>query len=126
MKNKKTVNLLVQFGILATLFVGCSKSQNGSAPIEVTRIPTVMNKAFDQSTQDARKTESDYVAAMQGNDPATAFLKLQSLSARADLTSEQRSAAARAMATTFQQLRIAADGGNTQAKAVMHQYVSTR
>jgi hypothetical protein len=127
MKNNKFKQIIsiILGSILVT--AGCSKgSSSSSAPLAAARVPDEIHKAFDKSPVEVKQAATDYVAAFQEKDSAVAFAGLQRLSTRADLTPEQRSVTARAMATTYQQLRAAAQAGNQSAKAAMQQYISSR
>jgi hypothetical protein len=122
---ENTMKLSFLAGVTLALGIGCSR-YHVAPPMDIAQVPTEINKAFDGSAGDAHQAATDYVSALKGKDAASAFVKLQGLSARTDLTPAQRATAARALAATFQQLRAAAQSGNAQAAEVMHQYISTR
>lgn len=125
---KNSLKQLVVFPLALGLMLvpGCSKSSSGPVTLAPEQIPTAMNEGFKQSSPEARELAGNCASATQNQDVTTAFADLQKLSRRNDLTPEQRSIAARAMATTMVQLRAASENGNPQAQAVLRQYLSTR
>ena len=108
------------------IFGGCSRETSAPAPLPVAQIPTTIKSAFTKANPDAQSSVNEYVTALQSKELPKAFSQLRDLSARRDLTPDQRAVAARAMATTFQQLRLAAEAGDPQAAAMVHSYLVTR
>ncbi len=106
---------------------GCSKS-GASAPdaLAADKIPDAVNQAFAGAADDARQQVASVVTDVQAKDSSTAFVDLQNLSVRPNLTPEQRQVVVRAMQTTLQQVRADATNGNSTAQKVLHQYISTR
>jgi hypothetical protein len=111
---------------LTVIATGCSKSSPKSVALSPDQIPVKMNQVFNQSSGETKDLANNCVSASQNQDAATAFLDLQKLSSRNDLTPEQRATTSRAMAGMFQQLRTASEQGNPAAQNVLHQYLSTR
>lgn len=114
--------------ILAASFSssGCSKASARVTPLNPSELPATMHKAFVQSSKQTKELAATYVSAFQGQDPARAFLELQKLRNQQNLNPQQQSVLARAMMTTFKQLRTAADSGNQAAQSVMNHYLSSR
>jgi hypothetical protein len=123
--NKVRIQLII-FSLLISMsiFAGCSK--NSSTALAPEKIPTAVSEAFKQSSGDTKAMACECTAACQSQDVTMAFVDLQKLSRSQDLTPAQRAVTARAMATTFQRLRAASEGGDPAAQALMHQYISTR
>ena len=98
------------------LMAGCSKSKPGtSAALAPEQVPAAMHQAFAQCAGTNQQLAASYVSDYQNQDMTVAFEDLQKLVKRNDLTSQQRSAAVRAMVTTVKQLHPAADGGHQAA-----------
>jgi len=111
---------------LLLLAAACSKSGSNAAALAPEQIPTALHQVFKQSSGETKELVNNCVEASQNKDVIAAFTDFQKLSHRDDLTPEQRAVAARAMTTTFKELRTASDTGNPAAKVVLHQYLSTR
>ena len=123
-----TCSISLSLGVaLVAAVAGCSKSGAGAVhALEPAKIPAAVNGAFSHASADARQDANNYVAALQNQDPAAAFTRLQKIRSRQDLTAEQRSVVIGALQTTFKQMQAAAQNGNHEAQAAMHQYLSTR
>lgn len=126
---KKIQVRMFVFTLLATslIMTGCSKA-GGRAPdaLPPSKVPETMNKTFGGSTDETKDMATTYVSAFQSQDTSAAFAELQRLSRKHDLTLQQRTVVARAMITTIQQLRAAAQSGNQAADSALHQYLSSR
>jgi hypothetical protein len=112
----------------AAALAGCSKNSTSSAPppLAADQVPATIENAFNQAQPEVKSVADNVASAVKNQDPATAFEQLQDLSARPSLTSEQRSAASRAMMTVAQQLQAAAANGDQKAQEALHKYMSTR
>lgn len=127
MKLKNSLGLAGWLTSSLMLAAGCSKSgAGGPAPLAADQIPTAVNQAFATAPADTRQQVASVVTDAQAKDSSTTFVDLQNLSARPDLTPQQRQIVVRAMQTTFQQVRAEATNGNPAAQKVLHQYISTR
>ena len=85
-----------------------------------------MQQAFVAASADVKAMAGEVEAAMQANEDGKAFLQLGALSARPDLTAEQRGAAAQAMLTVHQKLNAAAAKGDRDAAALMESYRASK
>ena len=110
------------------MLAGCGKNSTSSAPppLAADQVPATIENAFDQAQPEVKSVADSVASSVKNQDSATAFEQLQDLSARPSLTSEQRSAAARAMVTVVQQLQEAAANGDQKAQEALHKYMSTR
>ena len=106
---------------------GCSKpGASAPTPLAADKIPDAVNQAFAGAPEETRQQVASVVTDVQAKDSSTAFVDLQSLSARPNLSPLQRQIVVRAMQTTLQQVRSDATNGNPTAQKVLHQYISTR
>jgi len=126
--NSKLILLVFGGGlVLAGGGAGCSKSAKGSSGgLEPSKIPAAVTQAFAQSPEETKQAAASYVAAYQGQDAASAVAQLRKARTQANLTLRQREVLAKAMVTTMQQLRVAADSGDAAAKAAWHDYMTSR
>ncbi|HUR45048.1 MAG TPA: hypothetical protein VMZ27_04150 [Candidatus Saccharimonadales bacterium] len=123
----KTCQRLSLFSLcLLALLSACSKPQQ-AGPVKLEDVPSTMQKAFAGGKTKTEVTEAveKTVAEVQQGDP-NALSNFQSLSARDDVTPEQRSAVARSMATYMKHLQQEAEKGNTKAKEAIDKYVATK
>ncbi len=111
-------------GMLA--LVGCSKTAQAPPPIPIAEVPQTLENAFKNSSAEANQAANQAVAAVRGDEPATALSDLQELSERSDLSKEQRIVAAQAMAAYLQKLRETADKGDKKSEEVLQQYRATK
>lgn len=115
--------------LLAVSFfsAGCGKSgMTAPTPLEADKLPATVTQAFNQSAGQTRELATSYVSSFQSQDPTTAFQELQELRDQQNLNEQQRTVLARALMTTFQQLRLAAANGDKSAQLAIHKYLSTR
>jgi hypothetical protein len=87
-----------------------------------TAADTGLREAFKDGSADAKRMADAAADALQKQDRPQAFLLLQNLSAAADLTPEERRAAAKAAADMRAQLAKAATNGDQEAAALMNAY----
>ena len=112
---------------LALLATACNKTTaSAPAPLRQEEIPAAVQVAFGGADDEVKSASQSYVEAVKEQDAAGAFEKMKQLSARQDLSPAQRQVAARAMITSAQQLRAAAQSGDARAEAVLRNYMATR
>ncbi len=112
---------------LAGALAGCSKSGvNSVAVMEPDKVAATVARAFEKAPDHAKQEATNFIAAFQGSEPATAFAQLEKISAETNLTSQQRLAVAKAMQTAFKKMQTAAQSGDSAAQQTMHHYLSTR
>ena len=120
---QKTVIALGMMGLLA--FAGCGRKPAASTPLPIEQVPQEIENAFKNAPPDASQAASEAVSAVRSDEPE-ALADLQDLSARPDLSEEQRIAAARAMAAYLQKLRESAEKGNKKSEAALEHYRATK
>jgi len=91
-----------------------------------TAADTGLREAFKDGSADAKRMADAAADALQKQDRPQAFLLLQNLSAAADLTPEERRAAAKAAADMRAQLAKAATNGDQEAAALLQAYRSSK
>lgn len=119
------VGLALVAGFLLAATSGCGRSGAGVAKTPE-QAKEAIKQAFAGATSDVKTLAGDIEAAMKANEDAKAFLQLGNLTARPDLTEEQRGAAAQAMLTVNQKLSAAAANGDRDAAALLDSYRASK
>src|SRR4051794_18405282 len=83
-------------GFALALAAGCGRNE-APKPLSADQVPAAVEDAFKEAPPDAKTAAAGVVSSLQGKDDVKAFFDLQSLSARNDLTPEQRQVATRSM-----------------------------
>ncbi len=104
---------------------GCRKAGESAAGSEAAA-KSSMTSAFAAASPEVKTLADDAAAALATQDSGRAFLQLGALTARPDLTAEQRSAATESMRLASQQLRDAAAKGDQDAAKVLENYRATK
>ncbi len=112
-------------GFLLVATSGCGPSGAGVAKTPE-QAKEAIKQAFAGAPSEVKAIAGDVEAAMKANEDAKAFLQLGNLSARPDLTAEQRGAAAQAMLTVNQKLSAAAANGDRDAAALLDSYRASK
>jgi hypothetical protein len=107
------------------LFAGCSRNTPPPA-LPADQVPAAVENAFKEASPDAKNSASEVVSSLHNKDEVKAFLELQSLSSRTDLTPEQRQAAARSVLSMNERLRVAAEQGDQRAAEALQGYRSRK
>ncbi len=115
---------LIAVGLVAPS-AGCGRSGTGVAKTPE-QAKEAIKQAFAGAPSDVKAMVGDVEASMKANEDAKAFLQLGNLSARPDLTAEQRGAAAQAMLTVNQKLSAAAANGDRDAAALLDSYRASK
>jgi hypothetical protein len=105
--------------VLAAAAAGCGSSSAPPAALSTQEVAPALESAFKDASAEAKSAATEAAAAVQQNDNPKALLEIQRLSARQDLTAEQREAAARSMLAIMEQLRQAAARGDGAAAAML-------
>jgi hypothetical protein len=108
-------------GVMLAWF-GVSCRPGGEPPEALTseQLPGAVQEAFQEGqSEEVKQAVRSVLAAVDANDDARAYVLLQELLARRDLTAEQRDTAARAMIMVGQRLNTAAASGDETAEKVM-------
>lgn len=121
---KKTFLLL---GGVVCLLSACSKGPDESAPIPTPEeVKPIIEQTFSGAPPEVKTQVDNVVGYIQSNDPAGAYLHLQQLNARPDLTREQRQVAAEATISVNAKLQEQAEKGDAQAKSILERHRATK
>jgi len=113
----RCLTALLAGGLLASFTAACHRSAPTNASLQ---------DAFKDGSPEARHMAEAAADALQKQDRPQAFLLLQNLSSSADLTPEERRAAAKAAADMRAQLAKAATNGDQEAAALLQAYRSSK
>jgi hypothetical protein len=116
----RTISLLVGLCLLGVL--GCNRTAAPPAPLASDQLVPELQKGFANAKQPTKELVGEIVAAVQTNDFAAAFQKVQLLSAAPDVNKKQRVLAARAMLTINSLLQAAQAKGDPGAAAAIKAY----
>jgi hypothetical protein len=112
--------------LLLVLVAGCRKKATTPRAMSAEEVPAAMEKTFQQAPTEVREVATEAVIALQSQDESKAFLDLQELTHRPELSPEQRMAAARSMMAVHERLRSAAARGDKKAEQTLEQYQATK
>jgi hypothetical protein len=115
----------IGLGLVAALSGGCQRGRDtsaGVASVPVEQAAPAVEQAFAEAAPEVKEQATEAAAALQSQDDAGAFLRLEQLVARPELTDQQRRAAYDAWMAANQRLQAAATNGDTAAEAVLEQY----
>ncbi len=110
--------------VAASSLAGCGGSSGAPKTPEQAR--TERDKAFANASPDVKAALGEAEAAMKAQEDAKAFMQLNALSARPDLTAEQRGAAAQSMLSVSKKLDEAAAKGDREAAALLESYRASK
>lgn len=116
------LKLTITLGVASAL-AGCQKDPEPPKPVAVDKAPEVLQEAFKETPETKKNPESaairqmvnDATAALQAQNYPQAMVILETLSARSDLTREQRDFVTRSMMAAHKALSEAAASGNAAA-----------
>lgn len=111
-----TLGVLV---VAASFLTGCGGDSKPPEAVSAEAAPGAVKEAFQDATPEAQANAESAIAAMESQDTPRAFIELQSMMARPDLTPEQREIAAGSLRTVAEQLRAAAEAGNAAAQEML-------
>ncbi len=102
--------------ILSLLFsVGCDQSSTPPKPLTAEELPAALEKAFSKAKPEAKGLATQIIASVQAKDYPKAFLDLQSLLGKPDLTQQQVSVTSSALLTANTLLQAAQAQGDSKA-----------
>jgi len=113
---------LLRLGLLALLtclLSGCQKENQPPPAVALEETPKTIESSFAQAPESAKQAASEAAAAIRSSNPSRAWASLQELSARSDLTPEQRQAAAQSLIAVGKELNDAAARGDRSAQQVL-------
>jgi hypothetical protein len=106
---------------------GCSGDRNpppaAASPQEA--VPS-LQASFQAAPEEIKQEAESAVTAIQSQDDTAAFLRLENLSKRSELTAEQRQAMVDAWMAVNRRLAAAASNGNPAAEELLNHYRSTK
>ena len=108
---------------LSVLLAGCGGSGVAKTPEDAKK---AMDDAFAGASAEVKAALSEAEAALKAQEDAKAFVQLNALAARPDLTAEQRGAAAQSMLTVNQKLNEAAAKGDRDTAALLESYRASK
>ena len=110
---------------LASLFVGCHRSEQASKSTTA-RTTAPLQIAFKDAEPKVKSLANDAAAAIQDQDVTKAFVQLNVLSATPNLTEQQRNATLLSLGDLNRQLSDAAANGDKAAARLLEMYKATK
>lgn len=120
------VMALVLALVLMPLVIGCGGGGRPPKPLSHDEIGPAVQRVFQDAQDDLRAGANDLVAALEAGEDSRAFLLLQSLLNRAELTAEQRDVVSRSMISIGARLNEAADAGDAGATQLLEYHGATK
>ncbi len=118
----KSAVIVFSFAFFAA---GCKPSANRAA-LTPEQIPGTVTNAFREAAPEVKNLADEVAASLHNQEEPKAFWELQELSARPDLTPEQREAALRATLALNIRLQAAAAKGDKNAEEMLQRYRATK
>jgi PBP1b-binding outer membrane lipoprotein LpoB len=103
----------------ATFLTGCGGDSKPPEAVSAEDAPGAVKEAFQGASPEAQASAESAITAMESHDTPRAFIELQNMMARPDLTPEQREIAAGSLRTVAEQLRASAEAGNAAAQEML-------
>ncbi len=107
------------------VLAGCGRKQQASGPLPAAEMPAALSQAFATAGGDLPAQVQVVAAAAQEQDPLVVPVLLQ-LTARPDLTPNQRAAANGCLQGLLEEARRRAAQGNASAEAVLQAYRASK
>ena|SRR5687768_11092166 len=101
------------------LGAGCGQKQEAPKALTSKEIPQAIREAFKEAGPEIKEEISRAVVHLEKQNDVEAFLQLQEMSSKPDLTPEQRSVVARSLIGVSQRLQTSAASGNAQAEELL-------
>ncbi len=114
---------------LSALLAGGGCHRRGDTPPQALapeKVAPTLDAAFKNARPEDQQAAHEVVSALQSKDDPKAFVQLQSLTTRPDLTADQRAAATRSMLSVLAQLQAAAANGNKAAEDLLQAYRASK
>lgn len=112
-------------GILL-LETGCGRNSGGAATVTPEDAPATIEGAFRNASAEVKQQATEAATAVQAQNDTAAFVQLQSLSGRPDLTPEQRKAAFASWMAVNARLQESAAKGNSAAQELLEKYRASK
>ena len=119
MKIKSVWNINLILGVCWMLAAGCTKEIAPPKPIALEQAPSSLQEAFKGANSDLKSLVDAAVGSLGTKDYTKALFALQTLSARSDLTPQQRDLTTRSTLAVNQALADQANSGDQQAQQVL-------
>jgi hypothetical protein len=120
------ITILAFSAAVLSLSSACGSKEEAPPPVAIEEVPETIAAAFQSAEAEVRQVVNETVAAIQGQDDSRAFLQLQMLCDRPDLTPEQRAVASAGMVAVNLRLQEAAAAGNKEAAQVLELHRSRK
>lgn len=114
---------LLSLAVAIALGAACGKEPEAVA---IEEAPKAIEKGFAGAPAPAKEAATEAVQALQSQNPGRAFVSLQELSTRSDITPEQREAATKSLMAVRQQLNDAAARGDKNAQQILELHRSRK
>ncbi len=108
------------------LAIGCSRQAAPPEAMPVAEAPAAVQETFSKSEQEIKFLSEAAISAIQRKDFTAAYVNLQALLNRPDLTPEQRSVAGRAMIGVNAEIQKSAQQGDDKAAAFRQMQIMTK
>ena len=112
--------------ILAATGTGCGRNDAGSPTATLQANATTVQSVFGNASADVKQQAGEVVAAVQSQNSVAAYTRLESLSARPELTSEQQQAVTEMRTALVRQLQAESLKGNAAAEELLNKYRATK
>jgi hypothetical protein len=110
--------------VVGVTICGCSKKE-AEKPLAPSEVQAEIEKAFKKAEPETQKAAQEIATSVAQYEPK-ALEELQALTAKPDLTAEQRRAADRAYYSYLAAMQQAATNGNAKAKEAIDKYRATK
>jgi hypothetical protein len=112
------LNLLLAAWIVS-LATGCGGAGRPPKELSPAEIPPAVERAFQHAGDELRQAATELVEAVESGEDSRAYLQLQRLLNRPDLSGEQRDVVSRSMMSIGARLTEAAEAGDAAATRLM-------
>ena len=111
---------------LLLLTIGCNKNNQNAATVTPEAAPATLENAFRGASAEVKQQATEAATAVQAQNDAAAFARLENLSGRPDLTAEQRQAAFASWMAVNARLQKSAADGNNAARELLEKYRASK
>ena len=107
----------ILFSLLFVLLAGssCDRASKPLPPLPLDQLPAALEKAFSKAEQDTKDLAGSVAASVRSQDYAKAYLDLQNLAGKSNLSREQADVTTRGALTVHQALQEAQEKGDAAA-----------
>jgi len=116
----------VGVAVLVAVLAGCGKKAPAIETMAPQEAAQTFQSVFKDAPAEAKSSANEVAASLQSENSGKAFLQLQELSKRSDLTADQTAAAVATMASVRANLATAAARGDKAAAELLEMYRSTK